>query len=172
MGRTTWWSHAVAIALIATLAVVAATACGRSSTESGARGGSPSGTSQAAPASTTTPPSPGPLQAAATAAQAQLSGLAESTCGHYYGASSGEALARAVLLAAVDKLPYRILDAAGKEVAKGEAGVDRAHELPAGNYTVVITAADQELRTPVTVAAAKDVVLKALIKGDTLVVDK
>ena len=105
-------------------------------------------------------------------AQAQLSGLAESTGGHYYGASSGEALARAVLLAAVDRLPYRILDAAGKEVAKGEAGVDRAHELPAGNYTVVITAADQELRTPVTVVAAKDVVLKALIKGDTLVVER
>ena len=105
-------------------------------------------------------------------AQAQLSGLAESTGGHYYGASSGDALARAILLAAVDRLPYRILDAAGKEVARGEAGMDGAHELAPGNYTVVIAAADQELRTPVTVAVARDVVLKALIKGDTLVVEK
>ena len=106
------------------------------------------------------------------AAQTQLSGVAESTGGHYYGASSGDALARAVLLAAVDKLPYRILDAAGQEVAKGEAGVDRAHELPAGAYTVVITAAEQELRTPVTVAVAQDIVLKALIKGDRLIIEK
>ncbi len=105
-------------------------------------------------------------------AQAQLGGLAESTGGHYYGASSGEALARAVLLAAVDRLPYRILDGAGKEVARGEAGVDRPHELPAGTYTVVITAAEQELRAPVTVAVARDVLLRALIKGDKLVVEK
>jgi hypothetical protein len=105
-------------------------------------------------------------------AQAQLGGLAESTGGHYYAASSGEALASAVLLAAVDKLPYRILDAAGKEVAKGEAGSGKAHELPAGEYKVVITAADQVLTTPVTLAAAKDITLKATIKGDKLVVEK
>ena len=69
MYRTTEWGHAVAIAAVATLAVVAATACGRSSTESGARGGSPSGNSQAAPASTTTSPPPGPASAPATLAQ-------------------------------------------------------------------------------------------------------
>ena len=104
-------------------------------------------------------------------AQAQLSGLAESTSGHYYGASSGEALARAVLLAAVDKLPYRILDAAAKEVARGEAGATAAHELPPGSYTVVVTAADQELKTPVTITVGQDVVLKASVKGDKLVVE-
>lgn len=104
-------------------------------------------------------------------AEAQLSGLAASTGGNYYGAASGAELARALLLAAVDRLPYRILDAAGTEVAQGEAGVDSAHELPSGDYTVVITAADLELRTPVTVEVAKDIVLKALIKGDQLVVE-
>jgi hypothetical protein len=105
-------------------------------------------------------------------AQAQLSGLAESTGGHYFGASSGDALARAVLLAAVDKLPYRILDAAGKEVGRGEAGATTAHELPPGAYTVIVTAADQDVRTPITIAIGQDAVLKALIKGDTLVVEK
>lgn len=105
-------------------------------------------------------------------AQAQLGGLAESTGGHYYGASSGESLARAVLLAAVDKLPYRILDAAGKEVARGEAGVDQAHELAPGAYTVVITAAEQDVRTPVTVVLGQDITLRALIKGDKLVVER
>jgi hypothetical protein len=104
-------------------------------------------------------------------AEALLTGLAESTGGNYYGAASGEELARALLLAAVDRLPYRILDAAGTEVAQGEAGVGSAHELPAGDYTVVITAADLELRTPVTIEVGKDSVLKALIKEDQLVVE-
>lgn len=80
-------------------------------------------------------------------------------------------MARALLLAAVDRLPYRILDAAGKEVTKGAAGVNASHVLPVGNYTIVITAADQELRTPVTTEVAKDIVLKAHIKGDKLAVE-
>jgi transglutaminase-like putative cysteine protease len=105
-------------------------------------------------------------------AEAQLTRLAESTGGNYYGAASGEELARALLLAAVDRLPYRILDASGTEVAQGEAGVGSAHELPAGDYTVVITAADLELRTPVTVEIAKDSVLTAAIKGSQLVVEE
>jgi hypothetical protein len=103
---------------------------------------------------------------------APLRALAESAGGHYYGASSGEALARAVLLAAVDRLPYRILGASGKEIATGEAGVNEPHQLPEGSYTVVIMAGDQELRTPVTVVIGKPVVLRALIKGDKLVVER
>jgi hypothetical protein len=105
-------------------------------------------------------------------AQAQLTGLAESTGGHYFGASSGDALARAILLAAVDRLPYRILDAAGKEVARGEAGVEGAHELPPGNYTVVVTAGEQDVRLPLALAVGQDVTLRALIKGDKLVVER
>ena len=105
-------------------------------------------------------------------AKAQLGGLAESTGGHYFGASSGEALARAVLLAAVDKLPYRVLNAAGKEVARGEAGAGKAHELPPGDYKVVVTAADQDLTTPVTVAVGKDITLSITIKGGALVADR
>jgi len=105
-------------------------------------------------------------------ATAALSGLAESTGGHYYPAASGESLARAILLAAVDRLPYRILDATGKEVARGDAGVDSGHELPPGNYTVVITAADQDVRTPVTVALNQDITLRASVRGDKLVIDR
>lgn len=106
------------------------------------------------------------------AATAQLGGLAESTGGHYYGASNGTALARAVLMAAVDKLPYRILDAAGKEVAKGEAGVGKPHDLPPGNYRVVVTTAEQDITTPITVVVGSDIVLKASVKGDALVVER
>jgi hypothetical protein len=105
-------------------------------------------------------------------AQAQLRGLAESTGGHYYGANSGDALARAILLAAVDRLPYRILDATGKEVARGEAGVDEAHELAPGTYRVIVSAADQEIATSVTIAIGQDVQLKASVKGDKVVVER
>jgi hypothetical protein len=104
------------------------------------------------------------------AAQAALSGLAESTGGHYYTASNGDALARAVLLASLDQLPYRILDAAAREVARGEAG-GAAHELAPGNYAVVITAADREVRTPVSIAVGQDLTLRARVKGDALVVE-
>ena len=72
-------------------------------------------------------------------AQAQLGALAESTGGHYYGAQNGAALSRALLLAAVNQLPYRILDAKGAEVDKGTAGVDGKHELPPGDYKVVVS---------------------------------
>ena len=105
-------------------------------------------------------------------AQAQLSGLAESTGGHYFSASSGDALTRAVLLAAVDKLPYRILDAAGKEVAKGEAGAAAPHELPPGVYRVIVAAGDQDVAFPVTLAVGQDVLLKAAVKGDKVVVER
>lgn len=105
-------------------------------------------------------------------AQAALSSLAESTGGHYYSASSGDALARAVLLAAVDKLPYRIVDAAGKEVGRGEAGATSAHELAPGTYRVIVSAADQEITTPVTIALNQDVTLRASVKGDKVVVEK
>ncbi len=107
-----------------------------------------------------------------SAATAALAGLAESTGGHYYPANSGESLARAILLAAVDRLPYRILDAAGKEVARGEAGVDQAHELPPGAYTVVVTAGEQDAKFPATLAVGQDLALRARIQGDKLIVER
>jgi hypothetical protein len=105
-------------------------------------------------------------------AQAQLGSLAESTGGRFYAAQSGEALARAVLLAAVDKLPYRILDASGHEVAKGEAGSGKLHELPAGEYTLVVSAGEEELRTPIRLGATQDLQFTVVIKGDRLAIDK
>jgi hypothetical protein len=105
-------------------------------------------------------------------ATADLGGLAESTGGHYYGAQSGDALARAVLLAAVDQLPYRILDAKGAEVDKGVAGVDGKHELPPGDYKVVVNAGDESLTMPVTLALRQDVAITVGIKDDRLIVEK
>jgi hypothetical protein len=102
---------------------------------------------------------------------AQLTTLAEGTGGHYYAAQSGEALARALLIAAVEKFPYVITDATGKVVAKGEAG-GGPEELGAGEYTVVVTAGDQQLTEKVTVTTGGDVTLKVRLKGDTFVVER
>jgi hypothetical protein len=103
-------------------------------------------------------------------AQAALGGLAEAMGGHYYAADSGAALGRALLLAAVDQLPYRILDAKGVEVEQGVAGVAGKHELAPGDYTVVVSAADESLKVPVTLALRQDVSVTVGIKDDKLVV--
>jgi hypothetical protein len=105
-------------------------------------------------------------------AQKALGGLAESMGGHYYSADTGAALGRALLLAAVDQLPYRILDGKGAEVDKGVAGVDGKHELPPGDYTIVVSAGDESLKVPVTLALRQDVAVTVGIKDDKLVVEK
>lgn len=98
----------------------------------------------------------------------QLSTLAESTGGRYYSAQSGEALAQALLIAAIDRIPYTVFDASGKQVATGEAG-GLGTDLPPGEYRVVAAAADQQLvADKVTVAAGVDVVLKVVVKNDRL----
>lgn len=104
--------------------------------------------------------------------QAQLATLAESTGGRYYEAQSGEALARALLIAADEKFPYTIFDASGRQVAKGEAGASPA-ELPPGDYKVVVSAADQELTAgPLTVATGSSIVVRVVLKGDRFALER
>jgi len=74
--------------------------------------------------------------------------------------------------AAVDQLPYRILDAKGAEIEKGVDGVDGKHELPPGSYTVVVSAGDELLKVPVTLALRQDVSIRVGIENDKLVVEK
>ncbi len=76
--------------------------------------------------------------------QEALSTLAAATGGRYYSAQNGDALGRALLAAAIRELPYRVLDAGGKQVAAGVAGGESL-ELPPGQYKVIVTAADEEL---------------------------
>ncbi len=105
-------------------------------------------------------------------AQAQLSTLAGSTGGRYYSAQSGAALSRALLLAAVDRMPYRVLNTDGAEVASGIAGASKRHELPPGDYTLVVTAGEETLKAPITVALRKDETVTVVIKDDKLAVDR
>jgi len=104
-------------------------------------------------------------------AQEQLTTLAESTGGRYYGAQNGEALAKALWIATIDRFPYTIFDATGKQIAKGDAGAP-AEELEAGEYRVVVKVADQELTEQVTVTPASDFVLRVALKGDKFVIER
>jgi hypothetical protein len=79
--------------------------------------------------------------------QKVLSAFAESTGGRFYSAETGAALADALLIAAIDKFPFTIADAAGKVVAEGEAG-GSPEELAPGEYKVVVRAGSQELVAP------------------------
>jgi hypothetical protein len=104
--------------------------------------------------------------------RAKLTAFAEANGGHYYGAQSGEALARAVLMAAVEKFSYTIVDSAGRQVASGEAG-NSPEELPPGDYTVVVSAGDDKVTAgPFTVTVGGETVLKVVIKGDRFAVER
>jgi hypothetical protein len=97
--------------------------------------------------------------------QQQLAQFAQAAGGRYYSAQDGEALARALLMAAVDKMPFTVFDAAGRQVATGDSD-STAIELPAGEYKVVIRAADQELIAEhVVVATRGDSVLKVVLNS-------
>jgi hypothetical protein len=100
-----------------------------------------------------------------------MSPFAEATGGHYYYAEDGEALARAVSQAALNKFPYEVFDSTGQQVAQGEAGASPA-ELQPGEYKVVVHAGDQELTEKVTVTIKTDTVLKVARKGNQFVLQR
>jgi len=92
--------------------------------------------------------------------------FAQAAGGRYYSAQDGETLGRALLMAAVDKMPVTVFDATGHQVASGDTD-SAAIELAPGEYKVVIRAADQELvGEHVAVAARHESVLKIVITND------
>ena len=106
------------------------------------------------------------------AVQQQLGKFAQATGGRFYAADSGPALARALQMAAVERFPYTVLDASGKEVAAGEAG-GAAEELPAGEYTVVVTAGETSLKAEhVRVVLAQQTTLHIAQKNDQFVLEQ
>ncbi len=100
--------------------------------------------------------------------QKELSGFAQATGGLFYSAESGEALGEALMLAAVEKFPFTVTDAAGKVVLSGE--VDGSTDsLPPGDYKVVVKAGTRELVAPrVAIAAGQSVTLKIAMKNGQL----
>ncbi len=84
--------------------------------------------------------------------EAELGALAGSTGGRYYSAQDGEQLSRAVKLAALNRLPYDILDASGKIIVSGQTS-ELSRELPPGKYRIRIDALGQVLEEPLTIVA-------------------
>jgi hypothetical protein len=102
----------------------------------------------------------------------QLGGFAQATGGRFYGADNGPTLARALEMAAVERFPYSVVDATGKEVASGEAG-GGAEELPPGEYRVVVTAGETSLKAEhVRVALAQQTTLRVALKNDQFVLEQ
>jgi len=100
-----------------------------------------------------------------------LAGFAQAGNGQFYAVLSGQALADALLGAAIEKFSYAVFDAAGKQVAAGEAG-GAAAELPPGEYKVVVKAGAKELVAPrVKVTIGQQTTLKIVLKGDRLVLE-
>ena len=104
--------------------------------------------------------------------QQQLGTFAQATGGHFYAADSGPALARALQIAAVDRFPYTVTDATGKEVAAGEAGAG-AEQLPPGEYTVVVNAGGTSLKAEhVRVVLAQQTTVNIAARNDQFVLEQ
>ena len=102
------------------------------------------------------------------AVEKELGTLAGSTGGRYYGAQDGAQLARAVKLAALQRLPYDILDASGKVLASGQTS-ELSRELPPGSYRIRVAALDQMLEEPFTIVPDQTTTLALGVEGDRFV---
>ncbi len=101
--------------------------------------------------------------------QKDLAGFSQATGGLFYNAQNGDALADALLMAAVESFPYTVYDAAGKQVLAGEAG-GSGDELPPGEYKVVVKAGTRELVAPrVKVTLGQTTTLEIAFKNNQLV---
>ena len=103
--------------------------------------------------------------------QQDLAAFSQASNGRFYAAQSGATLGDALLIAAVEKFAYAVFDAAGKQVAAGDAG-GAAVELPPGDYKVVVKAGARELIAPrVKVTLGQQAVVRIALKGDQLVLE-
>ncbi len=101
--------------------------------------------------------------------QKELAGFSEATGGLYYAADTGAGLADALTVAAIEKFPYSVYDAAGKVVLASEAG-SGSDAVPPGAYKVVVKAGARELVAPrVTIALGQSVTLTLAMKNGQLV---
>lgn len=98
-------------------------------------------------------------------AESQLSALARSAGGRYYGAQDDEQLSRAVKLAAMENLPYDVLDASGKVVASGRTS-EYSRELPPGEYRIRVDLLGQIVEERLTIKADETTALSLGIEGD------
>ncbi len=100
--------------------------------------------------------------------EAELGTLAGSTGGRYYSAQDGAQLSRAVMLAALHRLPYDIFDSTGKLLASGQTS-ELSRELPPGRYRIRIDAMGQTLEEQLTIVPDKTTSMSLGVEGDRFV---
>ncbi len=105
------------------------------------------------------------------ATEAALGALAGSTGGRYYSAQDGSQLSRAVMLAALNRLPYDVVDGSGRVVASGQTS-ELTRELAPGTYRLKIDALGQTLEAPFTISADQTTRLAVGVEGDRFVILK
>jgi hypothetical protein len=103
--------------------------------------------------------------------EAELAKLAGSTGGRYYGAQDGSQLSRAVKLAALQRLPYDILDSSGRVLASGQTS-ELSRELPPGKYGIRIDALGQVLEDSLTIVADETTTLRLGVEDDRFVIHR
>jgi hypothetical protein len=103
------------------------------------------------------------------AVENELGTLAGSTGGRYYSAQDGSQLSRAVMLAALNRLPYDILDGSGETLVSGQTS-ELSRELPPGKYRIRINALGQVLEEPLTIVANQTTTLGLGVEGDRFVI--
>ncbi len=101
------------------------------------------------------------------AVKAQLTTLAGSTGGNYFGASSADQLSQAVRLAALPRMPYDVVGSSGRVLLSGLTG-EPGRELAAGDYLVRIKALGQPLEQKVTIVPDQMTTLSFAFEGDKL----
>ncbi len=103
--------------------------------------------------------------------EAELTTLAGSTGGRYYGAQDGAQLSRALMLASLQRLPYDVIDAAGQVIVSGQTS-QLGRELPPGKYSIQVHALEQELEAPVTIVPDQTTSLAIGVEGDHFVIKR
>jgi hypothetical protein len=103
---------------------------------------------------------------------AQLGQLAGSTGGRYYSAQDGAQLSRAVKLAALNRLPYDVLDASGGEVLVSGHTSELSRELAPGKYRIRIDALGQVLEDSLTIVANETTLLGLGVEENRFVIQR
>ena len=103
------------------------------------------------------------------AVKGQLTTLAGSTGGRYFGASSGNELANAIRLAALPRMPFDLLDATGRVVLTGNTG-EPGRELPNGDYRIRVKSPGGLLEDKLTIAPNRLTTVSFAFEGDKLVI--
>ncbi len=105
------------------------------------------------------------------AVEAELGTLAGSTGGRYYSAKDGAELSRAVKLAALNRLPYDILDAKGQVLVSGLTS-ELSRELAPGKYRIRIDALGQILEEQLTIVPNQTTILGLGVENDRFVIQR